>query len=173
MIEDLFLIACITVTIVTSLMVVFSRHAIHSAMWMIASCVTLAVLFLLLHLQFLAVLQIIVYAGAIMMFIVYAVMMLNLRFQEGVTSLPGLKRVGAVLAALMTVAVLTMVGAGVVVSGLKGPATLEAFETYGEVNILARAIFSDYLLPFELVSVLLTAGVVGAVALAKQPRSKE
>lgn len=173
MIEDLFLIACITVTIVTSLMVVFSRHAIHSAMWMIASCVTLAVLFLLLHLQFLAVLQIIVYAGAIMMFIVYAVMMLNLRFQEGVTSLPGLKRAGAVLAALMTVAVLTMVGAGVVVSGLKGPATLEAFETYGEVNILARAIFSDYLLPFELVSVLLTAGVVGAVALAKQPRSKE
>jgi len=173
MLADLFLILCIILTISTALMVVTSRHAIHSAMWMVASCVVLAVLFLLLHLQFLAVLQIIVYAGAIMMFIVYAVMMLNLRYQEGVTTLPGLKRAGALLAGLMTVAVLAMVGAGTLVSGLKGQATLQAFEDYGEVSLLARAIFSDYLLPFELVSVLLTAGVVGAVALAKQPRSKE
>lgn len=173
MFEDLFLIMCITVTIVTSLMVVFSRHAIHSAMWMVASCVALAVMFLLLHLQFLAVLQVIVYAGAIMMFIVYAVMMLNLRFQEGVTTLPGLKAASLVLAGLLTIGVLTMLGGGTVVPALKGPATLQAFEQYGEVSILAKAIFSDYLLPFELVSVLLTAGVVGAVALAKQTRSKE
>ncbi len=173
MFEDLFLIICITLTIVTSLMVVFCRHAIHSAMWMVASCVALAVMFLLLHLQFLAVLQVIVYAGAIMMFIVYAVMMLNLRSQEGVTALPGLKSGSLVLAGLLGIGVLALLGAGAVVTALKGPVTLQAFEQYGEVNILARAIFSDYLLPFELISVLLTAGVVGAVALAKQNRSKE
>jgi NADH-quinone oxidoreductase subunit J len=173
MLEQLFLIICMALTAMTAFMVVFSRHAIHSAMWMVASSSALAVLFLLLKLQFLAVLQIIVYAGAIMMFIVYAVMMLNLRYQTGVTSLPRLKSVSLVLIGMLVLAILGLLGSGEVVTAPKGAATLQAFQEYGEVRVLAQAIFSDYLLPFELVSVLLTAGVVGAVALAKQTRTKE
>ncbi|MCK5192947.1 MAG: NADH-quinone oxidoreductase subunit J, partial [Desulfobulbaceae bacterium] len=70
---------CGLIAIATAVMVVLSRNTVHSALWMIGNCLMIAVLFLLNHFPFIAILQVIVYAGAIMMFILYAIMMLNLR----------------------------------------------------------------------------------------------
>lgn len=153
-----------------ALMVICSKHIVHSALWMIITCVVLAILFLLLNLQFLAILQIIVYAGAIMMFILYAIMMLNLRFSRGPYQLWRLKTFGLVLVFLFMGGLLGLAEMMPHVPSLSGLFTPEAMQEYGEVNILASSIFSKYLVPFELVSVLLTAGVVGAVALAKKDR---
>ncbi len=160
----------VLLSVLSALMVVCTRNIVHCALWMIISCVALAAMFLLLHLQFLALLQIIVYAGAIMMFILYAIMMLNLRFSYGPYLLWNLKTFGLVVLVLFMVGLLGLAEMLPAASPLSGPFTVQALEDYGEVGILATRIFSDYIIAFELVSVLLTAGVVGALALAKKDR---
>ncbi|MFO7801185.1 MAG: NADH-quinone oxidoreductase subunit J [Desulfovermiculus sp.] len=160
----------VILSVLSALMVVCTRNIVHCALWMIISCVALAAMFLLLHLQFLALLQIIVYAGAIMMFILYAIMMLNLRFSYGPYLLWNLKTLGLVVLVLFMVGLLGLAEMLPAASPLSGPFTVQALEDYGEVGILATRIFSDYIIAFELVSVLLTAGVVGALALAKKDR---
>lgn len=160
----------VILSILSALMVVCTKNIVHCALWMIVSCVALAAMFLLLHLQFLAVLQIIVYAGAIMMFILYAIMMLNLRFSSGPYLLWNMKTFGIILLVVFMGGLLGMAELLPSSSPLSGPFTVQAMEEFGEVGILATRIFSDYIIAFELVSVLLTAGVVGALALAKKDR---
>ncbi len=163
---------CIILTFLTCIMTIFSRNTVYSALWMIAFSFVLAVIFLLMHLQFIAVLQIIVYAGAIMMFILYAIMLLNLRYDEGKTILQGLKSVGLIITFIVIIGLLALIGVETGLITEQGGVTLQALKDYGEVNLVAREIFSKYLLPFELISVLLTAGIVGAVALAKKRKTE-
>ena len=80
--ELIILLLCGGLTIIASLLVIFTRNTVHSALWMVTSFFFMAVLYLLLRAEFIAILQIIVYAGAIMMFVIYAIMMLNLRQEE-------------------------------------------------------------------------------------------
>jgi NADH-quinone oxidoreductase subunit J len=160
----------VILSVLSSLLVVCTRNIVHCALWMIVSCVALAGMFLLLHLQFLAVLQIIVYAGAIMMFILYAIMMLNLRFSSGAYLLWNLKTLGLVVLIVFMVGLLGLAELLPAHSPLSGPFTVQAMEEIGEAGILATHIFSEYIIAFELVAVLLTAGVVGALALAKKDR---
>ncbi len=154
--------------VVAAVMVICSRNTVHSALWMVASFFFSAVLFLLLRAEFLAILQIIVYAGAIMMFIIYAIMMLNLR-QEGEEGKP-LSAVRSFGLWMLLFVFLGLIGMGIcrAVAPMKGPVTDQLMEKFGHVAVLSNFLFSDYLLPFELASVLLTAGVVGAVVLAKR-----
>jgi NADH-quinone oxidoreductase subunit J len=126
------------------------------------------VLFLLLHFQFIAILQVIVYAGAIMMFIIYAIMLLNLRrTDDHADPLKNLLNGRYVLVGLLLIG-LVILGVGFGPMALKGSMTDQAMSKIGEVELLANYIFADGLLPFELVSVLLTAAIVGAVFLAKK-----
>ena len=166
--ELIMLIICGVLTVITSLMVILARNTVHSALWMVASFFFMAVLFLLLHAQFLAILQIIVYAGAIMMFIIYAIMMLNLR-QEDADQAP-MKKTKVLGLWLLVLLFVGLIGLGIYqgMMPLKGPITDCVLEKFGHVAVLSNYLFSDYLLPFEVASVLLTAGVVGAVALAKR-----
>ena len=165
------LLICGLFCIVTSLMVVFTRNTVHSALWMVAAFFFMAVLYLLLRNDFIAILQIIVYAGAIMMFIIYAIMMLNLRREtEEREALLKTKAVGlGLLVILFILLLLTGVGQGIM--AIRGPVTEHLVERFGNVAVLSNYLFSDYLLPFEVVSILLTAGVVGAVALAKKGKA--
>ena len=160
----------VLLSILSALMVVCTRNIVHCALWMIVSCVALAGMFLLLHLQFLAVLQIIVYAGAIMMFILYAIMMLNLRYSSGPYRLWNMKTFGLVVLIAFMLGMLGLAEFLPATATLSGPFTVQALEEFGEAGLLANRIFSDYIIAFELVSVLLTAGVVGALALAKKDR---
>lgn len=166
--ELLLVLVCGIVAIVTAVMVILSKNTVHSALWMVGNCFILAVLFLLLHFQFIAILQVIVYAGAIMMFILYAIMMLDLRHSEDCPDLvKNLLNGRYVLLALLFAGIVILV-AGVVPMALKGSMTDQAMGKFGEVQLLANYIFSDGLIPFELVSVLLTAAIVGGVYLAKK-----
>lgn len=164
--ELIMLLLCGGLAIITSLLVIFARNTVHSALWMVASFFFMAVLYLLLRAEFIAILQIIVYAGAIMMLIIYAVMMLNLR-QEERAPIRKTKVVG-VVALLVLFLELLIVGLGRGVLAMKGPVTDQLLAKYGQVAVLSNFLFSDYVLPFELASILLTAGVVGAVVLAKR-----
>lgn len=168
MAETILLFAAAALTLVTSVMVAVTRNTIHSALWMVASCFLLAVVFLFLRLQFIAALQVIIYAGAVMMFIIFAIMMLNLRINPGTIQLRNTKKAGFVFVLCLFPTLLILLGLGQGVSALQGEVSLQTLERFGEVPVLANVMFSKYLLPFELVSVLLTVGVIGAVALAKK-----
>ncbi|MCK5319371.1 MAG: NADH-quinone oxidoreductase subunit J [Anaerolineales bacterium] len=159
---------CGTIAIATAVMVILSRNTVHSALWMIGNCFILAVLFLLLHFQFIAIMQVIVYAGAIMMFVLYAIMMLNLRLSDDSADIvKNILNGRYLLLALFFIGIL-IIGVGFGPMALKGSMTDQAMTKLGEVELLANYIFAEGLLPFELVSVLLTAAIVGAIYLAKK-----
>ena len=154
--------------ITTSLMVIFANNTVHSALWMVASFFFMAVLYLLLRAEFIAILQVIVYAGAIMMFIIYAIMMLNLRQEKGDQAPVRKSKVfGLGLLTMLFVGLMTL-GVGRGIMAIKGPVTDQLMEKFGHVAVLSNFLFSDYLLPFEVASILLTAGVVGSVVLTRR-----
>lgn len=151
-----------------ALLVIFSRNPVHSALWMVVNCFAIAVMFLLLNSQFIAILQIIVYAGAIMIFILYAIMMLNLKKADSQDQTKNNLLPGRLLILGLFFIGLLIMGIGLSPAALKGGMGMDALSHSGEVNLIAKYIFSKGLIPFELVSVLLTAAVVGAVYLARR-----
>jgi NADH-quinone oxidoreductase subunit J len=108
-----------------------------------------------------------VYAGAVMMLLVYVIMLLDIRHEEAVRSrLTGGKVFAAILGGALLLALLYPLGAHL--TGTPGTMTAAALTKTGSVEFLADQLFGAYLLPFEAASVLLTVGLVGAVALAKK-----
>ncbi len=165
--ELLGIITCGGAALACALFVILSRNTVHSALWMVGNCLALGVLFLLLDSQFIAALQVIVYAGAIMMFIIYAIMMLNQRVSDEDSFRKSLLSGRFVVSFLFMVCLLGL-GIGLSPMALKGTMGPHARVQYGEINLLANYIFVQGLAAFELVSVLLTAAVVGAVFLARR-----
>ena len=159
------------IAVVASLLVIAHRNPIHSVLLLIASFGALSGLYVLLDAPFVAVIQIIVYAGAIMVLFLFVVMLLNAPreetdFDERVHPLlrPGPMRFGAVLAvafivelwwALTKAAETGEFGAGSVSS----------------VAAVGRTLFTQYAFPFEVTSVLILVAMVGAVMLARRERS--
>jgi NADH-quinone oxidoreductase subunit J len=141
----------------------FSRSPVTSAMFLVLAIVSLAGLFVLLHAFFLAAVQVLVYAGAVMVLFLFVIMMLDLKEEErrkirklGVVG--GLISAGSILAIFLS-------------SLLKREASLGAVQSpavEGGTAPLAKLLFTQYLLPFEIVSVLLLVAIVGVVLLSKK-----
>jgi NADH-quinone oxidoreductase subunit J len=150
------------VTVVSALTVVAHRNPVHSACALVVTLLLLAVFFVGLDAQLVAAVQVIVYAGAIVVLFLFVIMLLNLQAESRATG-------GGLLVA-------TAVGGGLalavlIVSALRRAAVPPAAgvpEGFGETAALARQLFTVYLLPFELTSVLLLVAIVGAVALARR-----
>jgi len=148
---------------------IIQKSPMASALWLIVTLFALAALFVLLDAQFLGVLQVLVYAGAIMVLFLFVIMLLNLG-RPGVSDLKG--PVGAAGAALLAGALLLQLGAGAggPPAAIRLPeGTMAAIQReQGIVGAVARPLFTDYLIPFEITSILLLAAIVGAVVLAKR-----
>lgn len=149
--------------IFSSLMVLISRKPIHSLLYLIFSFFTLAGHYILLNAQFLAVVHIIVYAGAIMVLFLFTLMLLNLNILgEGRKS--RFSQIIAVIAAGLLLVSL--------VGGLKGLVLNPNFDPselqIGTVQNLGKFLFSKYILPFELASILFLSAMVGAVMLGRK-----
>lgn len=144
-----------------SILVVTRKHPLASALYLILTLFAVAALFVLRQAHFLAVIQVIVYAGAVVVLFVFVIMLLNV--PEGrlpVERVTGMRFLGAVAAGLLILE-------GAVLARRHGlPAAPPADS--GSVQAVGRALFTDYLLAFEVTSVLLLAAVVGAIALAKK-----
>jgi len=161
----IFLIVAI-ILVVASILVIVQRNPVVSALFLIAALCAQAILYLLLNATFLAVIQIIVYAGAIMVLFLFVIMFLNLRKDEfGVEKRKAQRFFGILFAVLL------LVELGVVIKiGLsKIPSKdISLDPDFGGVQSIGKALFTDYLLPFELTSVLLLVAMVGAIVLAKK-----
>jgi NADH-quinone oxidoreductase subunit J len=148
---------------VLGLLVISLKNPVYSAVALAANMFSIAALFALQDAHFLAALQVLVYAGAIMVLILFVIMLLNLRDKElGAPRVTPAKIIGAASAVLAAAAIVT------VLSALKTSAPSEVGEDFGTLTSIGRMIFSTYLLPFETVSVLLLAAILGAVGIAKK-----
>jgi NADH-quinone oxidoreductase subunit J len=162
--HDIFFYVFAALTLACAFLVVanpFSRNPVTSAMFLVLTIVSLAGLFVLLHAFFLAAVQVLVYAGAVMVLFLFVIMLLNLKEEarrrfKMFSVAAGVVSVGA----LAAVAGKTIWGSGVG-QGLTPQAE-------GSTGALGKMLFSQYLLPFEIVSVLLLVAMVGAILLSKK-----
>jgi NADH-quinone oxidoreductase subunit J len=161
------------VAIIASILMVTRRNPIHAALLMILTFLCTAVLFFLLQRPFIGIIQVLVYAGAIMMLIVFVIMLLELEEELlGILRISYSKTVGVLCVLLIMLGLFFAVFGGA--RGPSGGYTPEKMSELGSVRAVGKLLFTDYLLPFEIVSVLLMAAIVGAIVLAKQqPGEKE
>jgi NADH-quinone oxidoreductase subunit J len=151
--------------LISGVLVVFQVHPLRSALWLIVNFFAVAGIYLLAHAEFIAAIQVIVYAGAIMVLFLFVIMLLNLRQPEAAPKIPfSGQKLGGVILAVFT-ALILMYG----FSLAKFPAAKEMAATpaLGNTESIAVSLFTNYLLPFEVTSVLLLVAIVGAVVLAK------
>jgi NADH-quinone oxidoreductase subunit J len=156
--------------LVSSLVVVAHKSPIYSTLSLVVALFAVAVLFVLLGAPFIATLQLLIYAGAILVLFLFVIMLLNVGREEGVsgghqlqlaTALVG----GVVLAGLLAMLLRHPPGG----AGSPPPLTQEMVSLAG----LAQELFAEYLLPFEIVGVLLLAAVIGATVVARRPTPEE
>lgn len=140
----------------------FSRNPVTSAMFLVLTIASLAGLFVLLHAFFLAAVQVLVYAGAVMVLFLFVIMLLDLRLEER----QKIKK-GAIVAGVIAVGAILAIFA----QSLKAVAPLSVPSSptvEGSTIPLGQLLFRDYLLPFEIVSLLLLVAMVGVVLLSKK-----
>jgi NADH-quinone oxidoreductase subunit J len=151
------------VAIIASALVIGQRNPMYSIMLLIASFGALSGLYITLDAPFVAMAQIIVYAGAIMVLFIFAIMLLIPgRAEEGPDPLARARRLALPLAAILGITI-------VLVAGYTGSPASDAAP--GGVGAIGRLLFTDYLFPFEVTSLLLLAALVGALTLAKRRAS--
>ena len=139
---------------------IVQRHPIHSALSLIVVMVALAALYLLLGAEFIAAVQVIVYAGAIMVLFVFVIMLLNAGEEERTSFSRMARYVGVPLGVLLTVQLAYVVGKAASAHPTAG----------GPVSTrkLSTLLFQDFVLPFELTSILILVAILGAVVLARR-----
>ena len=151
------------VAFVAALGVIIMRNPVKCALSLALSFLALAGIYLLSGAEFIAAIQVIVYAGAVMVLFLFVIMLLNLGedLKAAVRS-PFLVGGGLVLGAIFLLEGLLLLGKGVPAGSVRAPAH------EGSTELMGRLLFSDYLLAFEAASVLLLVGIVGAVALLRR-----
>lgn len=148
--------------LLSAIMVIFSKNPIHSVLYLIITFFAIAGHYILLNAQFLAVVHIIVYAGAIMVLFLFVIMFLNLNTETEPQQSTLVKIAGVIAGGSLFL---------VLLAALKDSAMITQANPNLEIGLvknLGKKLFDDYLLPFELVSILFLAALIGAVILGKK-----
>ena len=154
----------------SALLCITRKNPVGSALWLVVTLFALAAMFVLLDAQFIAALQVLVYAGAIMVLFLFVIMLLNLG-RPGPSDMKGPAGllVGAVLAGLLLFQLRALGSAAPPEAIQLPPGMIAAAQArQGMVGAVATPLFDAYLIPFEIASLLLLAAIVGAVVLAKR-----
>ena len=154
--------ALAVISVITALLMVFSRNPVHSVLYLILTFFNIAAQYVLLNAQFLAVVHIIVYAGAIMVLFLFVLMLLNLNKDTEPQKSATWKLSAGIASGLLLV---TMVGA------LRGSQITIPEGTNGQVGLvenLGKVLFTDFVVPFEVAGILFLAAMVGAVLVGKR-----
>ncbi len=172
MIESTFFLFFAVLAAGGAIMMIASRNPVASLMYLVLAFFALSGIFVMLDAHFLAAVQVIVYAGAIMVLFLFVIMLLNLGHREDLDMRSHLARlvalvVGASLCAMITALVLR--GEPSSLASDDGGVVMEAIlRSRGAVGAVAEPLFTSYLVPFELTSLLLLVAIVGAIVLARR-----
>ncbi len=148
----------------SALMVISSKNPVHSVLWLIATFFSISGHYILLNAQFLAIVNIIVYAGAIMVLFLFVIMLMNLNKETEPQKNRWLKMAGAIAGGcllLVLVAALRDVD-------MKDQQALVKVGNIGLIKSLGKELFSTYVVPFEISSILFLSAMVGAVVIGKK-----
>ena len=154
------------VAVASGFLVIRCQSTVNSALGLVNTFFCLAIFYVMLNAPFMAAIQIMVYAGAIMVLIIFVIMLLNLgtearkRYTTGVVW-------SAIASLLVLFNVMYFIKRGRV-TGAEGDITSYTVESIGHVELIGTALFTEFLLPFEIASILLLVAIVGAVVLAKK-----
>ena len=155
----------------SALVFVTRKSPVAAALWLVNTMFSLSVLFVLLDAQFIGVMQVLVYAGAIMVVFLFVIMLLNLGHPSEIADKRGVwATLAAVVIGLGMVAEITVIGRADLATKYEVPRGFAADQLakYGAVGSVARPLFNEYLLAFELTSVLLLVAITGAVVLGRR-----
>jgi NADH-quinone oxidoreductase subunit J len=151
--------------LVSALMVLLSKNPVHSVLWLVAVFFAISGHYILLNAQFLAIVNIIVYAGAIMVLFLFVIMLMNLSKETEPQKNFMLKLAGAISGGCFLMVLVSLVKQATEITGK------EALMKEGNIGIiqnLGKALFSDFVIPFEISSVLFLSAMVGAVVIGKK-----
>lgn len=154
------------ITLATAFLTIYSRNPIHSAIYLVISFFSIAGHYLLLNAQFLAVVHVIVYAGAIMILFLFTVMLMNLNKENEVYK-PRVTRLGAIV--LFCLMCLVLIAIFINSKPIVGEYTTTG-EDYQSIKVLGKVLLNEYMMPFEFASVLLLVAMIGAVLLSKKEK---
>lgn len=152
---------------VLSLLVVTRKNPVHSVMWMLVLFVHIAGLYLFLNAEFLAAIQIIVYAGAILVLFLFVIMLLNLKSEESVRKFQKQWPVGMGIALIFAIFSVLIVRTITVMPPL-GDYSVQLIQSEGNMMTIGKVLYTKFLLPFEIASLILLVAIIGAVVLAKR-----
>ena len=154
------------ISLIASLLLVTRKNPIHSALFLVLNFLCMAVIYLLLYSQFIAIIQVVVYAGAIAMLIVFVIMLLDLEIEvRSRLKIVYSKVIGGFLAVLFLFGILYSVVAKSPTGklGSYNPEKVSA-----DVKAVGEVLFTQYLFPFEIISILIVVAIIGAVILSKK-----
>ena len=151
-------------SVITALAVVLARNPVHSALALMACFLQISAIFVLLEAPLLAVIQIFVYVGAIMVLFLFVIMMIDVREAVLQRFLPGGNLPAMALLVVLGVEMLVLV----LWSNRFSITEPVGMGTAGDIRLLSTTLFAEYLLPFEAASVILLAALVGAIVLARK-----
>ena len=149
-------------------MVILRKNPVHSALFLVVTFFCLAGLYLLLNAEFIAAIQVIVYAGAIMVLFLFVIMLLNVEKEAVAPSGHGFQKFWALVLTIIVAVSLISIMTVNVFTGEKSIYSPEIVREVGNSEIIGRLLFTDFLLPFEITSILLLAAIIGAVILSKK-----
>ncbi|MEY4334986.1 MAG: hypothetical protein RLZZ196_3736 [Bacteroidota bacterium] len=151
--------------IVSAVMVLISKNPIHSVLWLILVFFAISGHYVLLNAQFLAIVNIIVYAGAIMVLFLFVIMLMNVKKDKEPQKQHLVKFIGVIAGGSFLTLLIALVKQ---TSQLEGKTVLLKEGSIGLIHPLGKALFSDYVVPFEISSVLFLSAMVGAVIIGKK-----
>ncbi|MCE2757427.1 MAG: NADH-quinone oxidoreductase subunit J [Bacteroidota bacterium] len=150
--------------ILAALLVIFSKNPVHSVLWLIVVFFAISGHYVLLNAQFLAIVNMIVYAGAIMVLFLFVIMLMNMNAEQEPNKSKWMKLAGVISGgSLMLILVASLKNSTAIAGGQDAG--------IGLIQQLGRTLFSDYVVPFEISSVLFLSAMVGAIILGKKEKN--
>jgi NADH-quinone oxidoreductase subunit J len=154
------------VTLATAFLTIYSKNPIHSAIYLVICFFSIAGHYLLLNAQFLAIVHVIVYSGAIMILFLFTVMLMNLN-KENEVHKPRVTRLGAIV--MFCLMCLVLIAIFINSKPIVGEYVTTG-EDYQSIKVLGKVLLNEYMVPFEFASVLLLVAMIGAVLLSKKEK---
>jgi len=163
MIEILFYILS-TLTIGSAALTILSKNPIHSAIWLVVSFFSIAGHYILLNAQFLGMVHIMVYSGAIMILMLFTIMLMNLNISTEIQK--------PIVVKLTATVAFCLIGLVFIAAIMKANPIVETYQNSGEdfqsIKVLGQVLLNEYVVPFEMAAVLLLLSMIGAVLISKK-----
>ncbi len=166
MISELFFAYFAFAIVLFSIIVITRKNPVHSVLWMLLLFFHIAGLYLFLNAEFMAVIQVIVYAGGILVLFLFVVMLVSLKEEIKVSKFIGAWPTGFTFAVALFIVLLMSVRS--FVAGPQGKYTIDLVKEESNIKVLGKLLYTDFLFPFEVASLILLVAMVGAIVLAKK-----